>query len=382
MVSLRTLNRRAGSVFAVAALVLSTALPGLASAATVTERSIALDNTTVNAAGVKYTVNFKTATAGTGAFLVDFCSDTPVIGESCATPTDFDTQGVTATGGTATRVDANTIKVVLTAPAANAGDEVEVELGNIHNPSVRGTMYARIVTYANDTQMNGYTDAGSVGTHLDDGGVAISIHDTIAVSAAVLESLQFCVSAGVIDDNCTFTTEAYKAPTLKLGDPVPGSTDAFAIDSSKVHEGAINTQLSTNAASGATVNIKSHATCAGLHRAGAASNLCDIAAAGTTGTFAGGTAKFGISTGAATPGGEVAASGVLQPAGVYAASQYRFDPSSSVGVMSPYGSLILDTDSKPANNRNMPLTFGASAANNTPAGNYSAALSLIATGKF
>ena len=129
MVSLRTLNRRAGSVFAVAALVLSTALPGLASAATVTERSIELDNTTVNATGVKYLVNFKTATAGTGAFLVDFCSDTPVIGEACATPTDFDTQGVTATGGTVTRVDANTVKVVLTAPAANAGDEVEVELG-------------------------------------------------------------------------------------------------------------------------------------------------------------------------------------------------------------------------------------------------------------
>lgn len=52
------------------------------------------------------------------------------------------------------------------------------------------------------------------------------------------------------------------------------------------------------------------------------------------------------------------------------------------GVTSTYGDQFLTTSGAPALNKNMTLTFGASAANNTPAGSYSADLSLIATGKF
>lgn len=52
------------------------------------------------------------------------------------------------------------------------------------------------------------------------------------------------------------------------------------------------------------------------------------------------------------------------------------------GVTSPYGDPVLDTAGAPANNKKTQLTFGASAANNTPAGLYSADFSLIATGKF
>jgi hypothetical protein len=54
----------------------------------------------------------------------------------------------------------------------------------------------------------------------------------------------------------------------------------------------------------------------------------------------------------------------------------------ATGVTSTYGDPILDTAGAPVNNMGMPLTFGASAANDTAAGLYSADLSLIATGKF
>lgn len=52
------------------------------------------------------------------------------------------------------------------------------------------------------------------------------------------------------------------------------------------------------------------------------------------------------------------------------------------GVTSPFGDRFLETAEAPANNKNMALTFGVAASNNTPAGNYSADLSLIAVGTF
>jgi hypothetical protein len=58
---------------------------------------------------------------------------------------------------------------------------------------------------------------------------------------------------------------------------------------------------------------------------------------------------------------------------------YRFD---EANVKSTYGDPILDTNGTGVNNGNVKLTFGASISNTTPAGKYSNAYSLIATGKF
>jgi hypothetical protein len=54
----------------------------------------------------------------------------------------------------------------------------------------------------------------------------------------------------------------------------------------------------------------------------------------------------------------------------------------TTGVTSTYGDSLLDTANLPVNNKNVQITFGASVSNLTPAGLYSADLSLIATGKF
>lgn len=387
MISLKTLNRRAGSVFAVAALVLSTALPGLASAATVTERSIELSDATKNAVSADYKVSFKTdaGTSSTKAFVVDFCGNSPVIGEACDTSglTGFSVAAVETTAPDAvTAVGATTVKVMLD-QAVTGGGAVTLDLKKIHNPATASTVYARIATYADAAAMNAAGPAGYVspattadlGTNVQDtGAVALAYNDGIAVNAIVQESLQFCMSKAAIGANCDFSTTPYQAPTLKLGDEV--ETGVFAINSAKIHTGLVNTQISTNASNGAVVNIKSGNQCGGLHRSGAAVGTCEIAGAGMTGWNTFGEAKFGLKLGTDVTD---ATDGDIVAAGDYGSADYRFDP---VKVLSAYGDQILTTNDKPANNRNMPLTFGVSAANNTPAGNYSAALSLIATGKF
>jgi hypothetical protein len=380
MKSMRVFNYRAGYLAASAALLLATFLPAFASADQVTSRSIQLSSASVNATAVSYTVNF-TATKAAGAFVLDFCSDSPVIGQACAAPTGFNASTVaTATSGftigTLTTPANNKIAVT---GAMTAGQNVSVVLTGIANPTAAGPLYARIVTYTNATDAAGYTSANPdvVAAHIDDGGVAMDITPTVGVSGAVLESMTFCVSAALITDDCITTTP----PVLKLGEPVGTTT---ALDSTHLSTGDLYTQISTNATSGAVVNLKSNAAgCGGLINSSNPSG-CYILPA-LKADFAAGTAKFGVKvvatadTGTA-PGGvfeAVAASGYN--ATTYALNYAAADAS---GITSTFGDPLLDTGGAPANGKNMQLTFGASVSNATPAGNYSADLGMIATGKY
>lgn len=379
---IRLFDRRARIMAAAFAVLLSTIVPALVFAAQVTERSIQLSNSSVSATNVTYTVNFKSV-SGAGAFVVDFCGNTPLLGEACTSPAGFSATSVASTTSGFTSVaalDANTVRVTGTIAADTA---ISVALTGITNPNTAGPLYARVVTYTNQTDANGYTSANpdAVGNHIDDGGVALSITSTVGVSGAVLESMTFCVSKAVPTQDCGGVT----APTLELGEDVGGGV--IALSPSTISTGDIYTQLSTNAASGAVVRLKSNAlSCGGLLRAGAPT-ACDIAPALVGGNITAGQAKFGVRAAAATdPTGSGTPNGTFQVASgaTYNASTYelKYAADNLSGVTSTYGDPLLDTNNLPINNRNMQLTFGVSVSNSTPAGKYSADLSLIATGKF
>jgi hypothetical protein len=325
----------------------------------------------------------------------------------------------------------------------------------ITNPSSAGTIYVRVITY--DTKAHAladYTDTGSGGDNdglggtastgaVDNGSIALSITDAIGVNAAVLESLTFCAASVAITANCANASS--NLPSLTLGEGTPK-----ALTSSTLSTGDIYTQLSTNAVNGAVVRIKSGNTnCSGLALNGGAT--CAIAAAGTTGTFTAGTAKFGLfvnpTTGSNTGTGTIALTSgsatvtgtstnwvasptvkvgdtiwtnggkaytvqsidsdtqitltgnasatestaaytygfgtyrVYNGGGTYSdtANTYRLDDASVKGT---YGDTLLDTNGGVVNGGNIKLTFGASISNTTPAGKYSNAYSLIATGTF
>lgn len=381
MSSMRTSDRQTGRMIVViavlAATIVSSFLPALAWAAQVTERSIELSTSAKTATGVSYKFTF-TPVANAAGFNVDFCSNTPLIGEACTAPAGFDVMSSTTPTGSwsvsAEDEDANTTTLTGTLTAATP---ITVELANVTNPDDAGPLYARIVTYSSGNVGN-YVDAENLGTGVvDTGSVALSITDEINVSGAVLETMSFCVAGEAIPANCDLTGLA--APTLELGQDVGG---VIALNPDDVYEGTIYSQISTNAANGAVVSLKSNAiNCGGLIRSSDPS-ACDIAPALNT-DIANGEAKFGVKLGAnvtdPTDGDFRAV-----PASNYNDTTYALNyvSGNATGVTSVYGDPILDTNGAPANNRNMPLTFGASVTNNTPAGSYSATLSLIATGKF
>jgi hypothetical protein len=378
MKSFRFINRQAGSMIALVALVLAVVAPTIASAAQLTARSVELSSSSINATGVSYRINFTAANAAS-AFVVDFCKNSPLIGAACTAPTSFNASAAASTTSGVTAVAGSTSKFVVTKPIA-ASDQVSVLVTGITNPSEVGPMYARIVTYNSAANANAYTSTALGTGNQDDGGAAISITNSIGVSGAVLETMTFCVSGAVITVDCTGVT----TPTLKLGKT---TGTVVALTSSEVSTGDIFTQISTNAGTGAVVSLKSNATnCGGLKRSGAPA-ACDIKPALQTGVAAG-QAFFGVKTEAATATSGVAgASGLFQvKAGSgYNTSTYALNYNAvdqSTGVTSPYGDAFLDTNGAPANNQNIKLTFGASISNATPAGLYSADIGLIATGKF
>jgi hypothetical protein len=246
----------------------------------------------------------------------------------------------------------------------------------VTNPSTTGTFYARFVTYVGGT--GGGTDyanyaPGTEGSTsaTDYGGFALSTANVITITAKVQESMTFCVSGVDPGPDCGTTGTAVTAPNLTIGHGPNLILDASVVDTAQAF-----TQLSTNAQGGANVRMKNTAASGGLN---AGTNSIpptgDAAVA-----IAAGTAAFGMRLADGTGG-----TGTLSGDANYEhATNYGMDATAgadSASVLSTYGDLIL-TSAAPLNNVENTLTFAATASNTTPAGLYTARISLIATGTF
>jgi len=379
MKSLRFLDRRVSSLALAAIMLLGLASPvfmtSTVDAAQLTSRSIQLSSSAANDTAVAYTVNF-TPVSTAGAVMIMFCNDSPIPGQTCTAPSGFDaSSGITSNGGTIeTSIGNNIIKYT----KASMSSAQSITFTGIHNPTSATTssvgFYARLVTYANNTY-GGYSSPTSIGTTIDSGGVAMAITDPVQINAAVRETMTFCVSAAAPTANCGGTT----TPNLTLGHGSPKALDATATDTAVAYA-----QISTNASSGAVVNMKINNTCGGLVRQGL-TNVCDIApvATGHSPISFGAAAKFGLNVGAGSAVGS--GTGTTAAATNYAtASEYGMNwvSGNATGVGSTYGDTIFDTSSTAINNINVPLTFAATVTNTTPAGLYQANLNMIATGTY
>jgi|GEM_PF-299310 len=389
-----------GALFGVAA---PAAIPAFASAATLTSRSVAL-STSEKGATADYKVTF-TPTATFDYVVIDWCDSStgPIPGDDCTAPAGLKMKtGVTLgstspdaptnLSGTPSLVvadEATEYHTVLEATPTTATSPVSFTLKGVTNPSATGTFYARIYTYTTaqySDEDNGWTSPTAIGETTDTGGAALAINDTVGVTAAVREKLQFCVAG---DNDSAGPTAgcadiASHPASLNLGE---GTGDLKALDNEHVSTGVDWAQISTNAVHGAVVNLKSSTTgCGGLVLTG--TSTCGIQASGanddSNASLAAGKGLFGVKVGTAVDASAGTLVGTLDPAGSYGSSDYFMDYVSGdgTGVTGPYGSPLLNTNSAPASNVNVPLTFGASVSPTTPAGKYSATLTLIATGTF
>jgi hypothetical protein len=135
-----------------------------------------------------------------GSISIQFCSNTPIVGDSCIFPAGIDVSGVSIdsqTGTTGFSVHPNTTnnRVVMTRPPSLPVNGANVYvLGNILNPANRGTLFVRVETFSS-------TDA--TGPNIQEGGIAIYINSKITVGAEVPPFLTFCVAVSLSAFDCS-----------------------------------------------------------------------------------------------------------------------------------------------------------------------------------
>ncbi len=346
--------------------------------------------------GVSYKITFTTA-AAMQSVVVDFCDNTPLIGDStCTSPAGFNSGSATLTANGSWSLTAATTQWKFSNTSSQAAGTFTFEVNSITNPSSQNhSFYARVTTYANDTYGT-YSSYSSPGNYVDYGGIAISTTTPITVTARVMETLSLCTSAIALTNagDCVSAT----TPSIILGHTSNNVLTADQVDTKDVYS-----QISTNAANGYALYLRaSNTSCTsaspstavggGLSKDGG--TTCGIPAI-NNGSATPITLQDGQTTGNAAFGARVT-NGVASTGGVGAntaitrwnptAGQYLMDVSTSNdNVVSTYGSKIAETSGanpKQANGVNNTLTFAATAAAVTPAGIYSENFSLIGVGTF
>jgi hypothetical protein len=361
----RPLNALTALVVLVSAVAPALMQTSAAAVGQVTVRSVEMSTSAASTAG-SYKLTFTPVTL-TQEVVVEFCSDTPFPGATCAFATSSvptvasPTSSAASAGanGTATALSGGTPTHAfkITGLTMAAGSSYNITVSGMTNPSTaNATFYARIYTYttggaASYTEASSSGTAPTIGSPTDNGGVALATASTIAITAQVLETISFCVYLG--------TASCGTAPTFFLGHSANNILDTTAVDTKTV-----KFDLSTNALSGVVVKLTGDTLKSGAN---------SIAAAGSSpATITAGTASFGL---------YISAAGSLTRAANYnggSGTQYGLN---TTNTLSTFGDQIASSAGA-INASTSTITYGATASATTPAGIYTANHQLIATGTF
>lgn len=362
---------------------LLTLLPQNAFAAQIQSRSIQMSNSSNAAATAttSYQVKFTTTQTFTGkGIVIDFCSNSPIIGDTtCTAPTGF-------TVGASPTITTNTAPMntqTWTAASANAGRTLELSqitgvsftnatvadftINNVQNPtSAVGTFYARIYVYDATAGATGYVianpDTGSV--HLDDGGIALSTASQITVTAKVQETLLFCVyTSGA---NCAGGTVA----GMVLGDAfgvLSSTTTAYLTSTNATTPLTAKLGLASNATTGVTVRAKASGTLTSgantIAATGAGAGTCTADSVTAT------VEQFGLS---ATAG----ASQTVDAGYACTAGNHSFD---TTNLATTYGDPLMTT-AGPTTEAATTVDYEGKSSTTTKSGVYTSTFTFIATG--
>ena len=243
----------------------------------ITARRITLGSSEVGQTDVTYTANFTTGEISAfEAIVIDFCSDSPLIGAACTAPTGFDVNETNLAfsvsghaGATAFTKHANTDTNTLIlsrsdATTTAASTAITVTLGagagndGITNPTTACdgssatvcTFYARILIYATAADGEDYA-SNDPDARTNEGAVALSTANQLTINARVQEVLHFCV--GTDDSGTNSDCRDLSGTTVDLGvvDSAGSSVSPVNVNGGNNRNGLA--MIRTNAAGGADV---------------------------------------------------------------------------------------------------------------------------------
>jgi hypothetical protein len=249
-----------------------------------TSREIRMSSSAGGATDVTYLVRSTIPNAGNvGSAAIEFCSNSPIIGDSCTAPGSFDINEAglvlaNQTGITNWTIHANTDANTLILNRAAAADPGAItftlELGStggtdgVTNPAASNTsFYARILLFADidddgdgcavgDDWAGCYATQANHNASKDAGGIALSTAAQITVTAKVQERLTFCVYTDG-DNNGTPGDANFTNCTGVAGTAVTlGDTNGVLSDSGPFVDKNTMYNVSTNASSGVSIRVK------------------------------------------------------------------------------------------------------------------------------
>ena len=154
--------------------------------------------TSISGATTSYDIKFDIQTVNTlGSIEVEFCSNSPLVGEPCTAPSGFDSSAISLSGQTGEVgfiVDPITTsnRVILSRiPSLSSATSASYLFSNIINPTDVGTTFVRLSTF---------TTTNGTGSRTDYGGLAFSINRALSVNTFVPPYLTFCVGVTVSGD--------------------------------------------------------------------------------------------------------------------------------------------------------------------------------------
>jgi len=373
-------------------------------------RSIELSSSQIGSVtagqNVTYNVSFEPAsTSNLGGIVVDFCSNDPIVGDSCTAPTGFalgSTPTVSAPtgfstssgtwGGTSNGAQ-NTLFYTNSTANTPTGTSTPITftISGVTNPTSLGSFYARILTYDTAAHATSYTSGSTPGTgNIDAGGVALSTSQAILVTMKVQEVITFCIYTSAFDgpsNICSSVTGNSVAlgnskGVLSASGPYVDNTTKYDIQTNALHNvnilftapspygtlssGTNTIEASSSSGMGATAT-NAYASTTGSPQFG----LCTWAAGGTTGNLTPSSpynnSNCHLTTESATtntPGGDGGAS-------------FGFNIANAT---STYGDTL--ATETPGNYTQGEVAFIGNISNSTVAGIYSTTLTFIATGSY
>jgi hypothetical protein len=302
-------------------LAVSVVFPFLSSrqalAAQLTSRSLQLSTGVPSATSVQYTFTFTVASTSAVQGL-KFQACTTAVG-TCTAPSGlsfssatFGTQSgwqgatnfaVDGTGANDCTPSASVLCANRTDATAQTLTSRSIRFDSITNPSATNTaFFVRITTY----NANNYPSGGIV----DTGTVASATTQTLTVSAAVAEVLNFCVGATTVNDATTSVATdctGVSGTTVNIGTLDTAFTNVSPVNINGGNNNNGVAMLRTNAVNGATVSYRaiqqsgtnqlgtlriSGATCSATDTD--VTDQCIRAQGTTQGTFSAGTERFGM----------------------------------------------------------------------------------------
>lgn len=168
-------------------------------------RSITLGSGSPSAV-TTYDVNFSITSGETlGSVEVLFCSNSPIMSDSCTVPAGMDASSAVLNSqsgpGDFTLYQSSPNSLILArTPSVVSSQDMTFNFSAITNPNAAGPYYARISTYASN-------DAS--GSPNDFGGIALYLNSSVTVNSYVPPYLYFCAGVAIANLNCDDSSGNY-----------------------------------------------------------------------------------------------------------------------------------------------------------------------------